>query len=129
MANLTIKDFLKTVRTVKYTQALGVEQVPTYVVDGVPQGWNDILYVGKFTETEFVFEGVPHSIANAIPGTTISENVTDASGNSYTVSFTDSVTVVGRNLIETASNRVTKENITPHLWRIVVLKKTGSIVT
>ena len=123
---LTIGDFLKTVRTHKYQQALGVEQYPTYVVDGVPQGWYNVLYVGKFTETEYVFEGVPASIANNLPS---SANVTDASGNTDTVSFVDDVNVVGAQLVETLSNRVSKVNISPHLWRIVVLHKEGEVVS
>ena len=124
---LTIGDFLKTVRTHKYQQALGVEQYPTYVVEGVPQGWYDVLYVGKFTETEYVFEGVPASIANNLPSTPV--DVTDASGKDYTVSFEDAVRVAGRQLIETLSNRVSKVNISPHLWRIVVLHKEGEVVS
>ena len=123
---LTIGDFLRTVRTHKYQQALGVEQYPTYVVDGVPQGWYNVLYVGKFTEMEYVFEGVPASIANNLPS---SASVTDASGNTYTVSFVDAVTVVGAQLVETLSNRVSKVNISPHLWRIVVLHKEGEVVS
>lgn len=123
---LTIGDFLKTVRTHKYQQALGVEQYPTYVVEGVPQGWYNVLYVGKFTETEYVFEGVPASIANNLPS---SASATDASGNTYTVSFVDAVTVVGAQLVETLSNRVSKVNISPHLWRIVVLHKEGEVVS
>ena len=127
MASLTIGDFLKTARTHRYQQAIGVEQYPTYLVDGVPQGWYSVLYVGKFTEQEFIFEGVPASIANNLPGTPT--DVTDASGNSYTVSFVDDVTVVGANLIETRSNRVSKENTSPHLWRIVVRHKEGEVVS
>lgn len=123
---LTIGDFLKTVRTHKYQQALGVEQYPTYIVEGVPQGWYDVLYVGRFTEVEYVFEGVPASIANSLP---TSATVTDASGNVYTVSFVDAVTVAGRALIETLSNRVSKVNVSPHLWRIVVLHKEGEVVS
>ena len=123
---LTIGDFLKTVRTHKYQQALGVEQYPSYIVDGVPQGWHNVLYVGRFTETEYVFEGVPASIANNLPS---SASATDASGNVYTVSFVDAVTVVGAQLVETLSNRVSKVNISPHLWRIVVLHKEGEVVS
>jgi len=126
---LTIGDFLKTVKTLKYQQPLGVEQYPTYIVDGVPQGWYSVLYVGKFTETEFVFDCVPASIANNIPGSITSASVTDASGNSYTVSFLDAVQVQGANLIETLSNRVAKENISPHLWRIVVLHREGEVMS
>ena len=125
--SLSIGDFLKTVRTYRYQQALGVEQYPTYIVDGVPQGWNSVLYVGKFTEQEFIFEGVPASIANNLPATPT--DVTDASDNNYTVSFVDKVTVVGTNLIERLSNRVSKENTSPHLWRIVVRHKEGAVVS
>ena len=74
----------------------------------------------------FPFEGVPASIANSLP---TSATVTDASGNVYTVSFVDAVTVAGRALIETLSNRVSKVNVSPHLWRIVVLHKEGEVVS
>ena len=124
---LTIADFLKTVRTHKYQQALGVEQYPTAIIDGVPTGWHNVLFVGKFTETEYVFEGVPASIANNLPKSAI---VTDASGNTYTdVSFEDAVQVQGTALVETLSNRVSKVNISPHLWRIVVLHKEGEVLS
>ena len=123
---LTIADFLKSVRTHKYQQALGVEQYPTAIIDGEPTGWHNVLFVGKFTETEYVFEGVPASIANNLPS---SASVTDASGNIYTVSFVDAVTVVGAQLVETLSNRVLKVNISPRLWRIVVLHKEGEVLS
>lgn len=123
---LTIADFLKSVRTHKYQQPLGVEQYPAMIVDGVPTGWHNVLFVGKFTETEYVFEGVPASIANNLPS---SASVTDASGNTYTVSFVDAVQVQGTALVETLSNRVSKVNISPHLWRIVVLHKEGQVLS
>ena len=121
----TISDFLKHVTVDRYRQALGVEKTPSATVNGVPTGWNTVYYVGAFVERVFEFEGVPASIANGLTG---SASVTDASGNTYAVSFDDAVTVAGTGLFELESNRVTKENISPHLWRIVVVHRTGSLV-
>lgn len=122
---LTIADFLTKVHVDRYRQALGVERVPGYYVDGKPMGWHDVLYVGSFVETVFEFYGVP----NALIPSSGSVACTDASGNSYTVSFDDAVTVVGNQMLETLNNKVTKENISPHLWRVVVIHKEGALVT
>lgn len=122
---LTIADFLKKVHVERYRQSLGVEREPSYYVDGVPMGWHDVLYVGSFVESVFVFEGVPNSL---VPSSG-SVNCTDASGNQYTVSFDDAVTVVGTQMFESLSNKVDKENISPHLWRVVVTHKEGSLVS
>ena len=122
---LTIADFLKHVRVSRYKQAVGTSTQPSAIVDGVPQGWYTTIHVASFVETVFEFEGVRSSM---IPSSgTVS--VTDASGNTYSVSFADSVTVQGTAMFETSSNKVYKENISPRLWRVTVVHREGSLVT
>ena len=107
-----------------YKVALGSEQRVTYFLDGQPQGYYYVFSYATYQEEVFVFEGVPTSLKD----TTDDVTVTDVGGSSYTVSLSESLETSGTLMVETDSNRVDRERMSPHMWRIVVTKRTGSIV-
>ena len=109
----------------EYSQAVGCEQRPTYVVDGVPAGWTYTTYYANFVEEVFEFLGVPPSLKD----TTGTVTVRDAGGSEYSVSLTQSCTVAGTAMFETSSNKVLREKMSPRMWRIVVTHRTGSLAT
>lgn len=110
----------------EYVQAIGTEQVPTYILDGVPQGWRWVTYKAQYVEEEFEFIGVPASLANT---TDNDVTVTEAGGHQYTVNFTKSCTMSSNGKLELESWRIVREKMSPHLWRLVVIHRTGSLVS
>lgn len=107
----------------EYAQAVGMEQIPTYYMDGVPMGWHYVVYKADFVEDVFEFIGVPASLKDSTGTVT----VTDVGGTQYTVSLDKAVTVQGLAMFETMSNRVQRIRMSPHLWRIVVTHRTGTL--
>ena len=126
MATSSIADYFHgRIAKREYSQAVGCEQIPTYIVDGVPQGWHWVTYKANFTEEVFEFLGVPGDLKDS----TDSVTVTDSCGTQYTVSLDRSCTVQGTAMFETESNRVSREKMSPHQWRIIVTHRTGSLVS
>ena len=126
MSAPTIADyFAGRVRRVEYDQALGLEERVAMILNGVPQGIYYVLYRAHIVEETFEFIGVPASLADET-GTIY---VTDVGGATHSVSLTSSSSVTGTAMFETSSNRVERERMSPHMWRIRVTKKTGSIYT
>jgi hypothetical protein len=132
MSAPTIEDyFAGRVRRVEYDQALGLEERVARYVDNVPQGYYYVLYRAHIVEETFEFIGVPPSLADYGNGTgeSAAVSVTDVGGATHSVSLTSSSSVTGTAMFETSSNRVERERMSPHMWRIRVTKKTGSIYT
>ena len=118
--------FTGRVRKSQHTQAIGVEQIPTYILDGVPQGWTWVTYMANFVEEEFEFIGVPGSLVNI---STNNVAVTDVGGQQYSVNFTPSCTMSSNGKLELESWRIVREKMSPHMWRIVSVHRTGSLVS
>jgi len=114
------------VRKSEYSQFLGVEQVPTYILDGVPQGWTWVTYVANYVEEEFEFVGVPGSLANTESNDV---TVTDVGNQEHKVNFTPSCTMSSNGKLELASWRVIREKMSPHMWRIVVVHRMGELAS
>lgn len=127
MANTpTLQDcFRGRVSRREYSQAIGCERYVTWYLDGVPQGYYWVTYYAKFIEEVFEFIGVPSTLKDS----TGNVSVRDACGNQYTVSLTQACTVQGTQMFETLSNKVIREQMSPHMWRIVVTHRTGEIVS
>lgn len=123
----TIADYFHgRVRRHEYVQVIGTEQVPTYVLDGVPQGWYWAINKAQFVEEEFEFIGVPASLANT---TDNNVSVTEVGGQQYTVNFTKSCTMSSNGKLELESWRIVREKMSPHLWRLVAIHRTGELVS
>ena len=126
----TIADyFCGTVSVSKYAQIVNVEIIPKgYIVDGVfhQTGATRNLYVGKFTEKRFYFEGVSATMAKSLPS---SATVTDIDGTTYTVSFVESITdgSQGTASFETYNNSVNIGKMSPHLRTIEVVERRGTL--
>lgn len=126
----TIADyFCGTVSVSKYAQIVNVENIPKgAIIDGVfvQTGAIRNLYVGKFTEKRFYFEGVSATMAANLPS---SATVTDIDGTTYTVSFVESITdgSQGTASFETYNNSVNIGKMSPHLRTIEVVERRGTL--
>lgn len=109
----------------EYSQVHGVEMTPTYLVDGVPQGFTRTLAVTRTKEQTFRFEGLTDAQAHS----TASVTVTDVSGTSYTVPMKGSVTdgSIGSAAFETEIVEVSRRRISPHLWEVVVTRRGSAL--
>ena len=127
----TIADyFCGTVSVSKYAQIVNVEIIPKGYIDENGKfhefGATRNLYVGKFTEKRFYFEGVPATMAKSLPS---SATVTDIDGTTYTVSFVESITdgSQGTASFENYNNSVNIGKMSPHLRTIEVVERRGTL--
>lgn len=126
----TIADyFCGTVSVSKYAQIVNVEIIPKgYIVDGVfhQTGATRNLYVGKYTEKRFYFEGVSATMAANLPS---SATVTDIDGKTFTVSFVESITDGSQGIasFESYNNAVNIGKMSPHLRTIEVVERRGTL--
>lgn len=122
----TIADYFHgRVHRSEYVQAIGVEQVPTYILDGVPQGWTWVTYKAQYVEEQFEFIGVPATLANT---TDNNVSVAEAGGMQHSVNFTKSCRMSSNGKLELESWRIIREKMSPHMWRLVVIHRTGALV-
>ena len=121
--------FTGSVRQHEYVRVEDFEFVPTYVTNTHTDGstskyvsaYSRNLVTAHVVEQVFTFEGLSFEMAH----TKISQNVKDASESSWTVpmvgSFTDGSD--GSRVFEKEVVEVTREPMSPHLWRVVVMRR------
>lgn len=117
----------------KFAQIVNMEMFPVgYYVeeDGerefVCTGYQRRVYVGKYVEKRFYFEGVPYNIARTLTG---AHTVTDVYGVTHSVNFDAVVTdgSSGTAVFENENNSVSISRISPHLCSIEVVNRTGTL--
>ena len=134
----------------KWEQPMHIDYVPNYLAitdqDGntttYTTSYSRYLYTARFKERRYSFIGVPKSVTtssgthNLSTGISGSVSVTDVDGVSHSV-FLDEKFVdgsQGSSVIEKDNNSVEISRMTPHMWRVDVvrrvceLKCNGSVV-
>lgn len=109
----------------EYAQVNAVEMIPTYLVDGVAQGFTRHKFTTRTKEQTFRFEGLTDAQAHS----TASVAVSDVSGTSYTVPMAGSVTdgSEGSAAFEIEVVEVSRRRISPHMWEVVVTRRGSAL--
>lgn len=118
-----------------YSQVVALEMIPvlktvtdtsTGETSTVVQNYTRNLYTADYTTTTFVFEGVPVSVMKSLP---TSVTVTDIDGVNHTVSLKSKVVdgSSGSTVFEKETNTVNTHRMSPHLRRIEVVHRVGTL--
>jgi hypothetical protein len=123
------KYFTGVVLESKYAQIIDLVSVPLGVnINGVfnQTGVRNDLYVGHYIEKRYVFEGVPASLAKALPD---SVEVSDINGDTHTVSFKEGVnnSSGGTAVFENYNNAIIVSKLSPHLRTVEVVETRGEL--
>lgn len=123
------KYFCGVINKDKYSQIVQVDMIPAGTntdAQGnvIITSYTRNLYVGSFETRTYVFEGVPAK--NSLPGST---TVTDIAGGSHEVKFSNYTKdgSSGPAVFETDNNHVTIRHMSPHLLRIEVTRRVGTL--
>lgn len=125
MVGYDIADYFDGIEENEYVQVVGVEVIPTAIVDGRPVGYSRKLYTARYKEQTFTFTGAPVELAK-FRGEIV---VVDTDRSRYNIAignkFVDGSK--GNAVFEKESSSVTMTHMSPHLMILTFRRRGGAL--